>query len=161
MRGTRNGLGPWLLLVLCVALAMPARAEDWVNTGAGFGSFAAAAVDRESIVPVPGLPYTLGAWFRFRFATSVDCSPPRGCYAASQRNYYHVNCLNGTIAFVQRLYLDLNDNVLTKDDYAPWYYYVPTGMDAVSVATACALYRQANPGMRYVPHLNPWPGESQ
>jgi hypothetical protein len=32
-------------------------------------------------------------------------------------------------------------------------------MDAVSAATVCALYRERNPGMRYVPHLNPWPAE--
>lgn len=64
------------------------------NTGAGYGSFVSTAVDRDSIVAVAGLPYTLGAWFRYRFATSVDCSPPRGCYAQypnSLRYSPHVN----------------------------------------------------------------------
>ena len=43
----------------------------------GYGSFVKLAVDRESLVQVPGLPpATIGAWFRYRFATSVDCSPP-------------------------------------------------------------------------------------
>lgn len=158
IRGSPSSLWKAAAFAVCAVLFMPAAAEDWVNAGSGYGSFAATAVDRDSIAAVPGMPHTLGAWFRYRFATSVDCSPPRGCYAASQRNYYHVNCNNGTVALVQRLFLDLNDNVITRDDYAAWYYYTPYGVETLGAATVCSLYRLQYPNsLRYSPHVNPWP----
>lgn len=109
--------------------------------------FAAFSLDHESVAPVDGLPHTLGAWFRLRFATSVDCSPPRACYAASQRSYYHLNCHTGHVRLVERQFLDLNDNVLRRDEFLPWYYIPPAGgVEHHGLAAACVHYRSQFPG---------------
>jgi len=47
---------------------------------------------------------------------SIDCAPPRGCRASSQRVYVLVNCAAQGVAYVQRISYDLNGNLVGQTD---------------------------------------------
>jgi hypothetical protein len=46
---------------------------------------------------------------------SIDCSPPRGCYASSQRIYYNFGCAPRYAVVVERISMDLNGAVLKRE----------------------------------------------
>lgn len=105
------------IAAVCAAAADPAASENWV-TLSNYG-ITAIAVDADSVTPVEGSPDTRTAWFRFTYAVMLDCSPPRGCLASSQRVQYRVTCiggLRGAIAPIQRTLLDLAGNVLASSE---------------------------------------------
>lgn len=127
-----------------------AAAETWEDAAAD--SFTTLALDRDSITLVEGIPHTVGAWLRYRFASSVDCSPPRGCYASSQRNYVVASCHTGTLRLMQRRMMDLNDRVIAQSDYAGWEYFPPpASLDSLALARLCFHYRDRYPGWSRLP----------
>ena len=65
-----------------------------------------------SIAPVDGYPGAAAAWVYFDYPMSIDCSPPRACYAKSQWVYAYVNCSTRTVAVIQQISMDLNGNVV-------------------------------------------------
>lgn len=79
-------LGVAAILAFCAVAARPAVSENWVTLSTH--GIAAIAVDADSVTTVDGLPGTVTAWFRFSYAVMLDCSPPRGCLASSQRIQY-------------------------------------------------------------------------
>jgi len=99
----------------CPLAAGPAAAENWVGI-AGSNLSRSLAVDADSVRPVEQYPDRLGMWIRYTYAMSIDCSPPRGCLAASQRVYALVNCPAQAIAYVQRISMDLNGNVVGRSE---------------------------------------------
>jgi hypothetical protein len=110
-------LGVPAILAFCAVAASPAVSGDWV-TLSSYG-ITAIAVDADSVTTVEGSPDTRTAWFRFTYAVMLDCSPPRGCLASSQRIQYRVTCiggLRGAIAPIQRTLLDLAGNVLAQSE---------------------------------------------
>jgi hypothetical protein len=63
--------------------------------------------------PVEGAyPGTFAAWVYFNYPMSVDCSPPRACYAKSQWVYAHVNCFARSATALQIISMDLNGDVV-------------------------------------------------
>ena len=150
----RHSLAGRLAIVFLSAVtATAAAAEDWVTVASD--SFTTLAVDRDSITATEARLYTVGAWFRYRFATSVKCEPPRGCYAASQRNYYYANCYTRTLALVQRRFMDLNDNVLAEADFIPSDYVPPAeSLERKGLTSLCGYYRSAFPSW---PPIAPYP----
>jgi hypothetical protein len=99
---------------VCLLAALPACAENWASLGSNVT--ASAAVDMDSVRPAEGMPDRLGAWVRYTYPMSIDCAPPRGCRASSQRVYVLVNCAAQGVAYVQRISYDLNGNVVGQTD---------------------------------------------
>jgi hypothetical protein len=130
------------IAVLCALVANPAACERWVDV-VGNSRFAGIAVDMDSVRRVEGYPDRVAAWILYTYATSVDCSPPRGCYAASQRVYSLVNCAAQAIAPVQQISMDRNGNVIARSGVnfnAPQYVVRP-GTDVGQVwRTLCPEY---------------------
>ena len=46
---------------------------------------------------------------------SVECSPPRGCYAKTQRIYYVFNCAPRYAMPVERLSTDINGSIIKQE----------------------------------------------
>ncbi len=107
-------LGVAGILAFCSVAARPAVSENWVTLSTS--GITAIAVDADSVNTVEGLPETSTAWFRFTYAVMLDCSPPRGCLASSQRIQYRVTCRVRAIAPIQRALLDLAGNVLAQSE---------------------------------------------
>jgi hypothetical protein len=75
---------------------------------------ASAAVGVKSSVRVEGSVDTVGGWVLISYSMSIDCSPPRACYAAHQWVYSYAYCSMGAIREIQRTSLDLNGNVVAE-----------------------------------------------
>lgn len=145
--------------MLAAGVWVTAQAADWV-TVAGAG-FSALAVDRESIVVTDLSAHTVEAWFRYRFATAVDCSPPRGCFAASRRNRVYVDCYTGALALAEWQYLDLNDNVVAHASFSAPQFVIPReAIDRAGVNYTCGQYRMKYPGLTTTPpfQVDPYGG---
>jgi hypothetical protein len=65
-----------------------------------------------SAVPTEGYPGTTAVWVYVDHPLSVDCSPPRACYAKSQWIYAYVNCYMYSATPLQTISLDLIGNVV-------------------------------------------------
>ena len=65
-----------------------------------------------SIGPAEGYPGAVAVWIYFDYPMSVECSPPRACYAKSQWVHAYVNCYTRTVAVMQQTSMDLNGNVV-------------------------------------------------
>jgi hypothetical protein len=65
-----------------------------------------------SIGPAEGYPGAVAVWLYFDYPLSVDCSPPRACYAKSQWIYAYVSCYTRSVAVMQQISMDLNGNVV-------------------------------------------------
>ena len=107
-------MGVAAIVGFCAGAAGPAVSENWVTLSTQ--GITAIAVDADSVAPEEGLPGTMTAWFRFSYDAMLDCSPPRGCLASSQRIQYRVICSIGAIAPIQRTLLDLAGNVLAQSE---------------------------------------------
>lgn len=131
-----------MMAALFIAAAGPARAEMWVGIGSSTG--ASLAVDRDSIGAAAGSPHAFGAWIRAVYPISIDCSPPRACYAASQRIYVSILCPVRAIAVIQRISMDLNGNIVAQHEAAPGAapYFRPAypGVERDVVHAFCGAY---------------------
>ncbi len=140
-KSNRAGAAAWLA-VLCALVADPVASERWVDI-VGSSRFAGIAVDMDSVSLVEGYPDRVGAWILYTYSTSIDCSPPRNCYAASQRVYSLVNCAAQAIAPVQKISMDRNGDVIAQSDVnfnAPQYVVRP-GTDLGDVwRSLCPTY---------------------
>lgn len=108
-------LGVTATIAVCALAAGPVSSESWLTLATH--GITTIAVDADSVTAEDGSPETRSAWFRFTYAVMLDCSPPRGCLAASQQVQYRVTCigsLGGAIAPIQRTLLDLAGNVLAQ-----------------------------------------------
>jgi len=91
-----------LLLVLAIA----------ASTASAFGRL-------HSIAPAPGYFGAYDIWLHFDHNLSVDCSPPRGCYAKTQWVQAYVDCHRRFVAIVQTISMDLNGNVVGHAMHEP------------------------------------------
>lgn len=62
--------------------------------------------------PAEGYPGASAVWVYFDYPLSIDCSPPRACYAKSQWIHAYVNCYTRNVAVIQQISMDLNGNVV-------------------------------------------------
>jgi hypothetical protein len=98
---------------------------------------ASAAIYVQSSDPVEGSAATVGGWVVINYKMSVDCSPPRACYATSQRVYLYAYCSIGAIREIQRISLDLNGNVLTETGERVAYIPPRGSVDGAAARTLC------------------------
>ena len=54
-------------------------------------------------------------WLHHSYPMSIDCRPPRGCYAKSQLINYHFRCAPRYVAVVERISMDLNGNIVKHE----------------------------------------------
>jgi hypothetical protein len=117
------------------------------STGTAVGSLqggTAVEIEASSAVWIPGLTDTVGVWVKYEYPMSIDCSPPRGCYAKSQRIYYFANCAIGALAQVQSIFMNLNGDVVaqTEPDFnAPWYVPPASSPEYLALRNICTLYQ--------------------
>lgn len=95
-----------LLLTAGSALAAP-----WEIMGGAPGIM----LDTATVGPSLRYPGTTGIWVTYAPSMSVDCSPPRGCYARTQRIYYIFNCAPRYAMPLERISMDLNGNVVNRE----------------------------------------------
>lgn len=134
----RGRLAVAALSFLVAALGSPlARGAFAGNAGADV------AVELDSLAAVEGLPGAVGGWVRYTYAMSIDCSPPSGCYAKSQRIYYLANCAGGALAQIQRVSLDMNDRVVAQTEPTfdtPWFLPAFGSPESTALRNICAGY---------------------
>ena len=89
----------------------PASAARWEIMGAA----PEVALDVGTVGPSLRFSGATGIWVTYSPSLSVDCSPPRGCYARTQRIQYVFNCSPRWAMPVERLSADLNGTVIKRE----------------------------------------------
>ena len=117
-RCSRGAFAAAALLLIC-AIA--------TSTAQGFGRL-------HSIAPAFGYPGAYDVWLYFDHNLSVDCSPPRGCYAKTQWIQAFVECHRRFVAIVQVISMDLNGNVVGHAIHDPPQFVPGYGYDLRSYA---------------------------
>ena len=105
-------------LVLAAGAALPAFAADRVppvvwETGPTYAG--PLTIETGSLGPSLRIPGATGVWVYHAPTLSVDCSPPRGCYATTQRIYYVFSCAPRYAVPMERLSMDLNGSVVKHE----------------------------------------------
>lgn len=130
MIGERSDRRTMMALTVCAVLA-------------GTASAAAAWTPVEPMTPQIQTPAASGIWVQYAPSLSVDCSPPRGCYAATQYIFYSVDCVHRYAAMVERISLDLNGTILKHESFSP--YVLSDDETAVqTLKTVCPVRRYSN-----------------
>lgn len=88
------------------------HAEGWDSIPAFSGTI---VIESETAGPSTRIAGVTGVWVRYTPALSIDCSPPRGCYASSQRIYYAFGCAPRYAVVVERISMDLNGAVIRHE----------------------------------------------
>lgn len=109
-RSARSRLGTYLRAVAfaaacCIVTGSTAVAQSSVRPAVQYQG------------PVEGYPGTFAVWVYFDFPVSVECSPPRACYAKTQWVYAHVNCYVRSAAALQTISMDLNGDVVAVSNW--------------------------------------------
>ncbi|HEX6138114.1 MAG TPA: hypothetical protein VF059_10665 [Casimicrobiaceae bacterium] len=141
-RRGRAALAKAALAAFCTVAAAPGATENWILVG-GSRIGSSLAVDVDSVQATEGFPARLGVWLHYTYPTSIDCAPPRGCLAASQRVYAIVDCPAQVIAPVQRISMDLNGNVVARSDVgtqAPRYLARAGSFEGAAWSLLCPGY---------------------
>ena len=99
-----------------------------------------ASIDQLSTGPAEGFPGAVAAWAYVTYGMSVDCSPPRACYAKSQWIYAYVSCHTRSLAMIQRISMDLNGNVVAIANAEQRLFYRPHDAGGVAVLTRLCGY---------------------
>lgn len=95
-----------MLLTAGSALAAP-----WEIMGGAPGIM----LETATVGPSLRYPGTTGIWVTYAPSMSVDCSPPRGCYARTQRIYYVFNCAPRYAMPLERISADINGSVIKHE----------------------------------------------
>jgi hypothetical protein len=99
-----------------------------------------ATISVTSPVRAEGSPDTVAGWVSINYALSVDCSPPRACYATSQSVYSYAYCSTRAIREVQRNSLDLNGNIVAQTGERPTYIPPRGSLDRAVMRSLCDAY---------------------
>ena len=134
--GSGNAVIRGLLVAAFSVLATRAAAFE-SQTWPGILPSASATIYVQSADLVEGSPAAVGGWVVIDYKMSVDCSPPRACYAASQRVYLYAYCSIGVIRELQRISLDLNGNVLAETGERVAYIPPRGSVDGAAARTLC------------------------
>ena len=81
----------------------------------GAGASPEVTLEMNTLGPSPQIPGTTGIWALYSPSLSVECSPPRGCYAKTQRIYYAFNCSPRYAAAMERISMDLNGTEIKRE----------------------------------------------
>jgi len=107
----------WMLAYAVVSTAVDAAAWEAIPTFSG-----TIVIEPDTFAPSTRLAGASGVWIRYTPTLSIDCSPPRGCYASTQRIYYDFNCVPRYAVVIERISMDLNGAVIKRETpgtYAP------------------------------------------
>jgi hypothetical protein len=80
----------------------------------------------ESLGPPSLVASGTGAWILYAPTLSVDCSPPRGCYARTQRIHYDFSCSPRYAVMTERISMDLNEAIVKHELQERASRYDPT-----------------------------------
>ena len=97
------------------------------NAGTALGDPTGLVV--ESLGPPARIAGWDGAWVRYEPALSVDCSPPRGCYAKTMRFHYDFRCSPWNAVLTEVIAMDLNGAIVKREVVQAPVSYV-TAQDA-------------------------------
>lgn len=84
------------------------------------------SVTVESFGPATVMAHADGALVPYAPALSVDCAPPRGCYAKTQRIHYDFRCAPLYAVMTERISMDLNGNIIKHEVLNATKAYSPT-----------------------------------
>lgn len=110
---------PWHRFAASLAGAVLAAAASDPAAAAGPDAIQASSptltIEFNSVGPSPRAAGASGVWIRSDPTLSVDCSPPRGCYAKTQRMYYVFSCWPRYAVLTERLSMDLNGTIIKHE----------------------------------------------
>jgi hypothetical protein len=117
--------------IAAVAVAAAGLAVCSTNVAAWgvAGSSGPVTVDMSSVGASKRIAGANGVWVLYAPTLSVDCAPPRGCYAKTQRSYYDFSCAPRYAVLVELNSMDLNGTVVKHEvveaapAYTPAYDY--------------------------------------
>ena len=114
------------------------NAAGWDSIPTFPGSF---AVEMNLPGPSTRIAGASGVWVRYAPTLSVDCSPPRGCYANTQRIYYNFSCTPRYIILLERISIDLNGTIVKHEvqEAAPTYTLAHDGVATWVLDAFCPL----------------------
>jgi hypothetical protein len=112
-----------------------------------------ATISVTSPVRAEGSADTVAGWVLINYALSVDCSPPRACYAKSQSVYSYAYCSTRAIREMQRISFDLNGSVVAETGERPTYIPPRGSVDRAVVRILCDAYG--------FPPGSPWRGRDR
>ena len=108
----RTALAGALVLLLCAGRALGAGAAYWIG---------------------PSMyPGAVEAWLHVEHSISVDCSPPRGCYAKSQWINAIVNCRQRTVGLLRVVSMNINGDVVNEASGDALRFLRPYGQSPLS-----------------------------
>jgi hypothetical protein len=77
------------------------------------------AIETNKLSPSTRFAGAFAIWVQYSYGISVDCSPPRACYAKTQVINYHFRCLPRYIVVAERISMDLNGNIVNHKVLEP------------------------------------------
>jgi len=96
--------------------AFAAIAPDTASFGAWDSmSSASGSITVESAAPSTRIAGATDVWVKYAPTLSVDCSPPRACYATTQRIRYDVSCVPRYVVMSERISMDLNGTIVKHE----------------------------------------------
>ena len=109
---TRPALSRLMIAVLLAIFAGECGAQTPPYTSA-----AGMPIETNKFTRSDWLDAANAVWLYHEYPMSIDCSPPRACYAKSQVVNYHFNCGRGFIYVRERISMDLNGSVVNHQVY--------------------------------------------
>jgi hypothetical protein len=106
--GTQRVLAAAAMAMIAAGSATAAR---WEITGAA----PEVVIETNTVGPSLRYPGTTGVWVTYSPSLSVDCGPPRGCYAKTQRIYYVFNCSPRYAMPMERISADIGGSVIKRE----------------------------------------------
>jgi hypothetical protein len=103
------------LITWCLAVSMACDASlaaTWESIPSLSGTV---TIEPDTLGPSSQISGALSVWVRYSPSLSVDCSPPRGCYASTQRIRYDFNCMPRYATIMERTSFDLNGAVIKHE----------------------------------------------
>src|SRR5262249_30090896 len=125
--------------LVATAADMPTTNWDSIPTFAG-----PITIETNSVGPSTRIAGASGVWVLHSPTLSVDCSPPRGCYANKQRIWYNFSCAPRYAIAMERLSMDLNGTLIKREvrDAASATYTAGSDAGAVRVLDAFCPRRE-------------------
>ena len=125
----------WLFAAVLIIAVWECGAKTWpINSSEGI------PIETNVLSQSNWLVGAYAIWLHYSYPLSIDCSPPRACYANSQLIHYHFNCLRGFIYIRERISMDLNGSVVKHEVFDQ-----PTPLSGFDVATLNAGGRLCGP----------------
>ena len=107
--------------VLAMLFSCDLEAAGWDSIPSSSDSVRVESSGRATLIA-----YADGAWVLYSPTLSVDCAPPKGCYAKTQRIHYDFRCAPRYAVMTERISLDLNGNIVKHEMIDAGIAYSPS-----------------------------------